>query len=43
MDYNKQANLFIDYFRNSETLTSDFNIGAEIEHLILHRDDFSAV
>jgi glutamate--cysteine ligase len=43
MDYNKQVNLFVDYFKNSEASINDFNLGVEIEHLILHRNDFSAV
>ncbi len=40
---NKIKDLFIDYFRNSETPETDFLLGIEIEHFIVYQDSLAAV
>ncbi len=41
--YEKQIEILVDYFKKAEAEKTDFKLGIEIEHLILHKEDLKAV
>ena len=43
MKYEKQIELIANHLQNSETPESEYRIGIEIEHLIVHKNDLSNV
>lgn len=43
MDYNKQIQRIVQYFKNGETLEKDFTIGLEFEHFVLNKTTLEAV
>ncbi len=40
---NKQKKLFIDYFKNAETVENEFKTGIEIEHFLIQKGSLKAV
>lgn len=43
MDYNKQKQIIVDYFKNNEKKEDDFKIGVEFEHFVIDLDSLRTI
>ncbi|MFW5976466.1 MAG: glutamate--cysteine ligase [Bacillota bacterium] len=43
MKYDNKIDIFVDYFKKSETRESEFKLGIEIEHFIVDSEDYRAI
>lgn len=43
MDYNKQLERIINYFKNGETKHEDYTVGLEFEHFVLNKDTLESI